>query len=313
MSGGRIRAALLAAAAAALALGGCELPLTDAPGPVPEAAPPSEVSDESRRLEAYYAQVEARLLSRGLLRTDGGGQDTPFTARMLAENFERIALYDEYVVAAGQFVARATPSRLRRWQEPVRVRLIWGASVPEERRAGDRARIGAYLQRLGRLTGHPVGLTESGGNVLVYIVNLDEQRTLGPRLRTDMPGVPGIVVSSIVNSPRSTFCAAYALSDAGNDDSVYSQAIIHLKDEHRGLMREACIHEELAQMMGLPNDSALARPSIFNDDEEFALLTRHDEYLLRILYDRRLSPGMTPAEARPVVARIARELLGPDS
>ena len=76
------------------------------------------------------------------------------------------------------------------------------------------------------------------------------------------------------------------------------------------LLRTSCIHEELAQGMGLANDSPGARPSIFNDDEEFALLTRHDELLLRILYDPRLRPGMSEAEAAPIVRRIATELLG---
>ena len=78
-------------------------------------------------------------------------------------------------------------------------------------------------------------------------------------------------------------------------------------------MFQSCVHEELAQGMGLANDSPRARPSIFNDDEEFAYLTRHDELLLRILYDPRLVPGMTEAEARPVVQTIATELLGGNS
>jgi hypothetical protein len=72
----------------------------------------------------------------------------------------------------------------------------------------------------------------------------------------------------------------------------------------------SCLHEEMAQALGLPNDSPTARPSIFNDDEEFALLTRHDELLLRILYDRRLQPGMTKKQAVPIVRQIAAELLG---
>ena len=62
--------------------------------------------------------------------------------------------------------------------------------------------------------------------------------------------------------------------------------------------------------MGLPNDNDSVRPSLFNDDEEFALLTRHDEMLLKILYDPRLSPGMIPGEAMPIVRTIARELTG---
>ena len=75
-------------------------------------------------------------------------------------------------------------------------------------------------------------------------------------------------------------------------------------------MRLSCLHEELAQGLGLANDSPQARPSIFNDDEEFALLTPMDEYLLAMLYDPSLRPGMTEAEVRPIVYPLAARLLG---
>jgi hypothetical protein len=74
-------------------------------------------------------------------------------------------------------------------------------------------------------------------------------------------------------------------------------------------MRLACIHEEVAQALGLVNDSPTARPSIFNDNEEFGLLTLHDELLLKILYDDRLTPGMSAAVAAPIVRQIASELV----
>jgi hypothetical protein len=86
-----------------------------------------------------------------------------------------------------------------------------------------------------------------------------------------------------------------------------------IPSEHPDLMRLACIHEELAQSLGLPNDSKAARPSIFNDDQEFALLTRQDELMLQILYSPALSPGMTGAEARPIVETLANNLFGGDS
>ncbi|MGK7754127.1 DUF2927 domain-containing protein [Roseovarius sp. C03] len=47
-----------------------------------------------------------------------------------------------------------------------------------------------------------------------------------------------------------------------------------------------------------------ARPSIFNDDEEFALLTTHDEMLLEALYNPALNPGMGLEEARPILRRL---------
>jgi len=73
------------------------------------------------------------------------------------------------------------------------------------------------------------------------------------------------------------------------------------------------IHEEVSQGLGLANDSPSARPSIFNDDDEFALLTTHDEQLLSILYDPRLSPGMTAGQARETVRKIATEKVGGSS
>ena len=66
----------------------------------------------------------------------------------------------------------------------------------------------------------------------------------------------------------------------------------------------------MAQGLGLANDSPQARPSIFNDDDEFALLTTHDEMLLKILYNPALSPGMSAEAARPVVRRLAAQVTG---
>ena len=105
---------------------------------------------------------------------------------------------------------------------------------------------------------------------------------------------------------RNNFCAVYASSTRAAP-YVYSSAIALIRTEHPDLMRDACYHEEIAQGLGLANDSPKARPSIFNDDEEFAFLTTHDERLLSILYDHRLRPGMTPDQARRIVARLASE------
>ena len=79
-----------------------------------------------------------------------------------------------------------------------------------------------------------------------------------------------------------------------------------IRAEHPDLLRLSCLHEEIAQGLGLSNDSPAARPSIFNDDEEFALLTRHDELLLTMLYDPRMIPGMS-VDAGPSAGRRDRQ------
>ncbi|MFT4716076.1 MAG: hypothetical protein ACI9ZD_000967 [Paracoccaceae bacterium] len=270
---------------------------------------PLQRSAESLRLQQYYSGVQTRLQAQGLLRTDNGGTDAPFTSRTLVEDFERIALFDEYTIRGNQFVAQQTESSLRRWQQPVRIGLVFGELVPEETRVKDRLNVANYAKRLAGLTGLDIRVTDTDPNFHVLFLHRDEQKTVGPELRRRMPGLSQIVVKEIGNSPRNTFCVAYAFSDRANVN-VYQSAIILVKAEHTGLMRLSCIHEEMAQALGLANDSPNVRPSIFNDDEEFALLTRHDELLLRMLYDRRLKPGMNAETARPLLPRIASDVLG---
>jgi len=282
-----------------------------APVPTPQARPdtlgPAEQSEESKALARHYARVQADLVSRGLMRRDGGGPDVPFTTRNLVDNFVQIALYDEYVSQGGILIAHATPSRLRRWEQPIRLGLIFGESIPQSQRREDTASITSYARRLSRLTGLPVTMTPPDeANFHVLVLHEDERRAFGPRLRQLEPGIDSTALNTIVNMPRSTFCLVFAFSRGAS--SSYSRAVAVIRGEHPDLMRQSCVHEELAQGMGLANDSPAARPSIFNDDEEFALLTHHDELLLKILYDRRLRPGMTPREARPIVQSIAAEL-----
>ncbi|EEW26290.1 DUF2927 domain-containing protein [Rhodobacter ferrooxidans] len=270
-------------------------------------APPPVASAESQAMRAYYANVQSDLLAQGLMRTDGGGQDAPFTDRMLAENFIRVALFDEYQHSGAGLVARETVSRLRRWEVPVRVGLHFGASVPPERRAIDTAQVSSYLARMARLTGHPIALADSASNFQIYIVNEDERRALGPVIAATLPDLAPMDVAGLTNLPRSTYCIVYALSK-GNS-AAYTRAFAVIRAEHPDLLRLSCMHEEIAQGLGLANDSPTARPSIFNDDEEYALLTRQDELMLRLLYSPSLRPGMSEPEARPIIFSLASMLM----
>lgn len=304
----RIRTLIAGAALAALA--GCDMPVAAPTAPIPQvpiAAPPPETT-KSAAARAYYAQVQQALLSQGLLRTDGGGRDTPFTDRMLAENFIRVALFDEYSRESGAFVRQETQSRLRRWEVPVRFSLRFGASVPPAKQATDRARIASYVARLSGLTGHPMRMDEANPNFWVYVVSEDEREALGPTIRAALPNLSPDDVAGITAMPRSTYCLVYALSE-GNS-GAYTRAFAVIRSEHPDLLRLSCVHEEIAQGLGLANDSPRARPSIFNDDEEFALLTDQDELMLSILYSPLLRPGMGVAEARPTVETLARRLTG---
>ncbi|MFD1882915.1 DUF2927 domain-containing protein [Paracoccus pacificus] len=266
---------------------------------VPASAP-------SNSMRSYLDGVEADLRSRGLMRTDGGG-GIPFDAADLVRDFNVIALQDEYTPENNELVAQTRPSVLRRWEAPVSIRIEFGASVDQGARARIRAEITDIAARLRNATGHPVALTDSASaNFDVLIMSEDERRASAARVMSLVPGIPATDVQAIMNLQPGNYCSVFAYSRGPS--AVYDHAVAVLRAELPPLMMRSCIHEELAQGMGLVNDSPLARPSIFNDDEEFALLTPHDEMLLKMLYDPRLKPGMTPAEAAPIVQTIAAEL-----
>ncbi|SDE71659.1 Protein of unknown function [Paracoccus isoporae] len=260
----------------------------------------------SQTMHGYFEGVEDMLTARGQLRRDDG-RDIALSAEQLTENFVQIALYDEYWRDGAQLVAEARPSKLRRWAQPVRVAVEFGESVPPATRTRDRANVQSFTERLARITGHDIAVTPGGGNFTVLFLNEDERRRIGPRLEALVPGIPGGDIQAIEGLPPQNYCTVFAYSIGASP--VYSEAVAIIRAELPPGLRKSCIEEELAQGMGLANDSPEARPSIFNDDEEFALLTHHDALLLEILYDPRLRPGMTRDSAEPIVREIAANLL----
>ncbi|POB67546.1 hypothetical protein CRN59_25000, partial [Vibrio vulnificus] len=61
------------------------------------------------------------------------------------------------------------------------------------------------------------------------------------------------------------------------------------------------IVEEITQVLGLPNDSDQAYPSIFNDNSPEELLSPLDIVLLKLLYQPEIKAGMSEAEVKPVL------------
>lgn len=283
---------------------------TPEPKPRPEAGPlrdPPLVS--SAELERYYVQYEAQLIDAGKLREDRGTLDA-LTADTLATNFMRIALYNEYSPVDGAFVAQESSSLLRRWDGPVRVGVHFGDSVLQDARDSDLLDIDELIGELADASGHPIKRTDSRENFSVYVVNEQERLLLGQDLLTMMPDLDHSVVVTMLDILPSTFCLVVAFS-ASENPQTYLRAVAIIRAEHPPVLRRACFHEELAQGLGLANDNRDVRPTIFNDDEEFALLTVQDRLMLKMLYDPRLSPGMDVATADPIVRVIATELLQP--
>ena len=307
------------AACAVVAVAGCDMARMPGSSPVSGRDPAPPVSDQRApgenqtgtaadpELVRFYANVQGDLTASGRMRLETAPADAPYTIDDLVRDFERVALYDEYVDVGGRFVRSETPALLRRWAQPVRVGVMTSGSVAPEAAARDRGNVAAFTSRLARLTGQDMALSQDDQvNFLVLFMNSAEREAFADQVSARYPTFAPAVVNALRDTPLDTFCTTYAFGEPG-DTSVYSAVMILIRAEHPPLTRLSCVHEEMAQAMGLPNDSPDARPSLFSDSLEFALLTEHDEILLRMLYDPRLRPGMTSAEARPLLPLIARD------
>ncbi len=279
-------------------------PVVQAPAPAPQTR---TVSAQSAALISYYARLQSQLVSRGLMRTDGGERDAPFTDTTLANNLLQIAFYDEYQAQGGALQARATQSRLRRWAQPISMSVQFGPTTEPAHHVSDRAIVGGFAAKLSGLTQLPITVGGPNPNFHVLFLTEDDRRASESLLRGLLPSMSDSSLRYALNLPTEQLCLVIATF--GPDGVTYDRAVAIIRDEHPSLMRLACIHEELAQGLGLANDSPQARPSIFNDDEEFALLTPQDALMLQILYDRRLRIGMSEAEAAPIVRYIAASLV----
>ncbi|QDL90671.1 DUF2927 domain-containing protein [Paroceanicella profunda] len=260
----------------------------------------------------YYSDLERMLRGEGLMRTEAAPADAPYTGATLVENFERIALYSEYANENGRFITRRTAIPLSRWEGPVRVQAVFGDSVPRAQQREDMAQLRRFTARLARVSALDIALLPPGAeepaNFYVFYVDRAERVAMADMLDgSDIPPDPA-VIDSLRHSPVSEICYANTFNSL-DTPGLINFALIVIKGETEGLMRLSCLHEELTQALGLGNDDPRVRPSIFNDDEEFALLTRHDVALLRMLYDPALHPGMTLEEARPLLPDIAGRAL----
>jgi len=69
-----------------------------------------------------------------------------------------------------------------------------------------------------------------------------------------------------------------------------------------------CMVEEVAQSLGPANDSPLLPESIFNDQSSLNAFGVFDWFILNMLYDPRIRPGMTEEAVRPVLPALIEDV-----
>lgn len=257
------------------------------------------------RLETGYAALEDWYVSQGLLRTEYAPPDAPFTRADLVRNFAKIAFHSEYAPGA-TLVQRETGTELFKWSGALRWSLAGDGAGPT-----DLLQMRALVARLGALTGltfvelAPEADAAPDVTMLILGQAMRDEALAAMMRATGRPSAP--LVEAWSRQDRFPCVGQIRLLNRSGGPGRL-EGFIFIKAETSRLLRQSCLHEEFTQVLGLLNDGDDVRPSIFNDGQEFALLTRHDEMLLRILYDPRLKTGMTEAVGMPIVRRIVAQM-----
>jgi len=201
---------------------------------------------------------------------------TSFTNSEILDGFLKVAFRAEL-----QFDRPV--ERIRKFDEPVRV------FVDNRGEPGRRAAIAAIVADIGAHVAHlDIAMTDdrSAANLLVIMVpRRDFKRTITLRY--------GSKRARQIERSLNPQCLSGISKDA---DYRIRQAEVLLPVDAEEFRFYDCAYEELLQALGPINDDATVPWTMFNDDVQMGFFDVYDQYLLNILYDPRVRPGMTKEE-----------------
>ena len=182
---------------------------------------------------------------------------------------------------------------LAKWQQPIKVWI--------DHRVGDKELhqelAELHIQHLAQVTQHPISLVSKAPEANVKWIYTRQSKWISESKR-----VLNLKSTEHLNSAICT--AGYRTNAKG--EIVYAGIIIPVDQARSRGKLVACIVEEITQVLGLPNDSDKAYPSIFNDHTPEDLLSPLDVVLLQLLYEPELKPRMTKAQVKPIVQKILK-------
>jgi len=209
---------------------------------------------------------------------------TEFSYDEIKNGFFKLAFHAEL-----QFDARA--ERLRKFDEPVRIFVI-NKGLPD--RAAEIAAIVADIQAHVNHLDLAVTNDRKAAN---FIVRLVAKRDFSQTIRT----LYGSGRATQIEKSLSPQC----LSGIGKDNLYrIHRAEVILPVDTGDFAFYDCAYEELLQALGAINDDRSIPWTMFNDDVQMGFFDVYDQYLLNILYDPRLRPGMTKDEVNRVLPAV---------
>ena len=214
-----------------------------------------------------------------------GAAPAPFTDAELIDGFVRTVFGAEREDVEGE---SASARLVKKFTGPIAYHIVSTA------REDHRPTVRAFVQNLGTMVAN-LDLYETphftDAQVAIF---LTDRAGYAPTIRStvwegvDVAFLEGNACSAVIEARRARIERSY----------------IYLVADEGDLGLAHCLVEEVAQGLGPANDSDALAYSIFNDRSELNTFGIFDWFILNMLYDPRVRPGMTEAEVLPLLPQV---------
>ncbi len=250
-------------------------------------------------LRALCGAVFAATLISGWLAATAAAEDTVIAERKRSERkiFSDEEIIDGFFKTAfgAEFHVAGRVDRIRKYDAPVRVFII-------NRGRPDRsAELAKIVDDIGKRIRHlDIAITRDreAANVTVILVR---DRDLNPTLAA----VYGDERAREIHRSLDPQCLS---SFSKNDDFGIVRSDVILTVDNGDFVFHDCAYEEILQALGPINDTRSVPWTMFNDTVHMGYFDVYDQYVLNILYDPRIRPGMTIEETRAVLPEVLPEV-----
>jgi hypothetical protein len=211
-----------------------------------------------------------------------------FTDSEIMEGFFKTAFGAEYHLAG-------RVDRIRKYDVPVRVFADGG------NRADRKAQLAKVVADIGQRVQHldiAMADTSEAANVLVKLVrDRDLSRTIttfygSERAREIRTSLDPQCLSGFRKNEKYEIEHSDVILTVDNGDFIFLD----------------CAYEELLQSLGPINDTSTVPWTMFNDNVSMGFFDVYDQYILNVLYDPRIKPGMTVAEVKAVLPEVLTDV-----
>ncbi len=209
---------------------------------------------------------------------------TDFSNEEIRDGFFKIAF-------GAELQLDAPAERVRKFDEPVRI-FVESRATPDR-----RAEIAAIIDDIRAHVNHLNVAITNDRRAANFVVRLVADRHLDRTIRA----LYGNDRAKRIQQSLSPQC----LSGIGKDERYrIRRAEVILPVDAGDFTFYDCAYEELLQALGAINDDRTVPWTMFNDEVQMGFFDIYDQYLLNILYDPRIRPGMTKDEVNALLPEV---------